>query len=295
MPVNDYLKYVIKILHDRLLESDGRVVGVRFNKFLYLLDRDLRKDRRRPIDLKLPYRWYFYGVIPVQYQLSSCYIYSHPEEEWRTTVKLKPYPSPEIPPEEADFIEDHLSAHLGTFPSDKDTNGLIDYTYRDSEMEFVQESRELYKALENSRYANITIQGYLENRSEAFLQAFPNRAPYLRLKPFLMRASPPLRYCCNSNHQHIGMASKIHWTIWEMFCHIMGIDNSMMSEHVDPDSKAYLKQVEVEKWKLFKLEYRNMLDTFYTQIYKEVPDERVESLLDDFRALLMEEYLQAQR
>ena len=176
-------------------------------------------------------------------------------------------------------MKDVLLQYINEYPTPEDTNDLIDYTYGDTKEIFQNHSRDLYLAIRFFRKRNWKDTFSLKRCVDNFIGTFPERGPYGRLRPYLLRASAPLRYCCSESNLHLDMARDIHWTLWQMFCHIMGTDETMMSENVDRKSRSILAMVEKKQWMEFKRSYRDMLDLFYCQIYKmkDVQDQQVSS------------------
>jgi hypothetical protein len=152
-----------------LTEADGRASGLKFNKLLYHVHKELGKSKDPNIRFQLAYRWYLYGAATEMRTIADIVGLTHPEDEYRTDVHLlpsatsKPHDSPGGFSEEVELI---CHRFAGTYRGTKGIAPMLRAHYEDAPEDFQRDF------LEWSLQARGILGGYILDSPSSTLRMF---------------------------------------------------------------------------------------------------------------------------
>lgn len=224
-PSDSLLGYVLEKAIDSLRAAEGRAAGLKFNKLVFAVQRELAKSKTRKFHFTVPYRWYLYGAVVDDFALRNLVEFDHPEEELRTNVRWVGGARRSLPRGYeglADEIEVVCQSFVKEYHGREGLGPMLRAHYQFAPLEFQR------KFLEWSLGARDTIDGYAADVPEIHLkllrgvvESFPsNLEPRLSppLERLILYVEPLLHGRAPGDLKMLDLCWGAMWDFWSTFC-----------------------------------------------------------------------------
>jgi len=268
----------------------GEVRGVVFNKFMTLLNHDLKADHG--IDMKLPHCWYRWGDEVVKYYLSRYTRWDH-EDLTATTVSWKgDVPDMDLEGPMVSKIREYVDEFITSYSGEDGWEMAIDRLYGLAPYDFQNEYRKLRENLKETR-GGFYIQDYYSNillpLFDRALASFPSKFSDIAKEKECFESV--VRECVRENVP-IEDVRDIVEEFWFFFCYHLRVDKSchenvsnetlnIWRSSIPWEDELYIRSLQDRASKLANASDKNIIDL------QRERDKRIgefEDLLDEFRA-----------
>jgi len=219
----DYVKISTFLFIDEYESRIGEVRGVIFNKFMTLLNYDLKNTKN--IDIKPPHCWYRWGDEVVKYYIKSYTKWDH-EDLGITTVSWRGS-TPDFSLDDPTVIEirKYIRKHIEEYSDIDGWERAIDTLYGKAPYPFQNEYRKLRENLKGATTRSVYIQDYHSNvlipLFDNAMKTFPNA--FSEIKKEKSDFESVFRVASETGTS-VGELREMIEEFWFFFCYYLRVD-----------------------------------------------------------------------
>jgi hypothetical protein len=233
MDAQAVLPLALKSAITNLQEADGRVAGLKLNKLIYELFRQLSTAKDAALHFTLPHRWYLFGAVIDDRSLASLVRFDHPEDEYKTNAVWVGPAKPRVgdaPDGLLEEIEQICAKFAHEYAGPEGIAPMLRDHYRSAPLQFQRDflewsllSREILRGYRPDSPA--LLQGHFSKMLKSYpADLEPRLTPaFQRLMLFL---EPKVANRTSGDLAELEAHAVALWDFWTAFCQFLSISHN---------------------------------------------------------------------
>jgi len=227
------MSFMLRAAIDALRAGEGRAGGLKFNKLVFELQRELAKSKNKKFHAVVPHRWYLYGAVVDDLALHQLVEFDHPEDELRSNVRWVGGPRRALPAGYEgirDEIEQVCGAFVRKYHGREGIGPMLRAHYENAPLEFQR------RFLEWSLTIRDALKGYADDVPEtqfklfrAAVDAYPSDLEQ-RLSPSFERLvlflEPLVHGRTPGDLKTLARCGDAMWDFWVTFCLFLSLKHN---------------------------------------------------------------------